>query len=765
MRTSRLVIRAFTYYRRTNAAVVLGVATAVAVLGGALLVGDSVRGSLRDLVLHRLGRTDQVVVSTGFFRDALADELRADEAFSAIVRLDRPDDRRRRRGRRSDERPARVARRRLRRGRALLAFSRRRRVRLGVAPPSGARRWSARHSPRTSAPRSGGTVLVRVARPSAVPIESLQGRKDDLGRTLRLTVRAIVGQAELGEFSLRPQQGSVRAVFVPLRRLQQELALDGRVNTLLVSARADRPAVRDGRPRARRSRTLVRRRVTLDDLGLTLRAIESSHAVAVESAGGLLDAAQAAAAERAATEIGLEPHSVFTYLANTLKSGDREVPYSLITAIDPDAMPGLGPATDDAPADRLERLDGARSRRARRRSADARVRGVGGAGTVGPAHGRLSNRRRACRCRASPRIAPSRRCIPASPTRTRSRTGIRRFRSTCAASARSTRTTGSSSARRRRRSSGSTSDSGSGVRATATGRRFASRRRRISRWRRRAIATPRGCAPLLDPLAAGLSVQDVRADGLAASRGSTDFGEYFTYFSFFLVLSALLLAGLFFRLGVEQRAREVGLLRAVGYTTGRIRAPLCRRGARGDGGRQRDWDRRRDRRTRAVMMTGLGSWWSGAVGTDALRLHVSATSLAGGVIGVAVTAMACLWWTLRGPVTGLRAQPARRGCSPRTTSPVAGTRRSRSPLIGAVGFGVAGIRAHRGERGECRRQDRRVLRRERVRCSRRACVWPAFDAAAARHGGRSTAAAGGRCAGWACGTPPIVRVAACSRSP
>src|SRR5580765_9069187 len=82
MRTSRLVIRALSYYRRTNAAVVLGVATAVAVLGGALLVGDSVRGSLRDLVLHRLGRTDQIVLSTGFFREALAEEHAADGAFS-----------------------------------------------------------------------------------------------------------------------------------------------------------------------------------------------------------------------------------------------------------------------------------------------------------------------------------------------------------------------------------------------------------------------------------------------------------------------------------------------------------------------------------------------------------------------------------------------------------------------------------------------------------------------------------------------------------
>ena len=42
--------------------------------------------------------------------------------------------------------------------------------------------------------------------------------------------------------------------------------------------------------------------------------------------------------------------------------------------------------------------------------------------------------------------------------------------------------------------------------------------------------------------------------GNDAARGATEFGEYFLYFSFFLMVSALLLTGLFFRLGVEQRA-------------------------------------------------------------------------------------------------------------------------------------------------------------------------------------------------------------------
>lgn len=50
MRTRTLVARNLVYYWRTNLAVMLGVATAVAVLTGALVVGDSVRASLRDLV-------------------------------------------------------------------------------------------------------------------------------------------------------------------------------------------------------------------------------------------------------------------------------------------------------------------------------------------------------------------------------------------------------------------------------------------------------------------------------------------------------------------------------------------------------------------------------------------------------------------------------------------------------------------------------------------------------------------------------------------
>ena len=68
----RFILASLRHYRRIQLAVALGVAVATAVLTGALLVGDSVRGSLRDLTLQRLGRIDSVLVAGHMFRAALA---------------------------------------------------------------------------------------------------------------------------------------------------------------------------------------------------------------------------------------------------------------------------------------------------------------------------------------------------------------------------------------------------------------------------------------------------------------------------------------------------------------------------------------------------------------------------------------------------------------------------------------------------------------------------------------------------------------------
>src|SRR6187402_3054450 len=81
----RLALLGLWHYRRTHAAVVAGVACAVAVLAGAWLVGASVRASLTGLVTARLGRADLVVGAEYPFYDTLGDRVRAHASVSGSI--------------------------------------------------------------------------------------------------------------------------------------------------------------------------------------------------------------------------------------------------------------------------------------------------------------------------------------------------------------------------------------------------------------------------------------------------------------------------------------------------------------------------------------------------------------------------------------------------------------------------------------------------------------------------------------------------------
>jgi hypothetical protein len=69
----------------------------------------------------------------------------------------------------------------------------------------------------------------------------------------------------------------------------------------------------------------------------------------------------------------------------------------------------------------------------------------------------------------------------------------------------------------------------------------------------------------IDPAAMGMAFQPIRARQLEAASGSTDFAMLFVGFSFFLIVAAALLVAMLFRLNVEQRARQLGVMAAVGF--------------------------------------------------------------------------------------------------------------------------------------------------------------------------------------------------------
>lgn len=639
MHARQIAIRSLTYYWRTNVAVVLGVATAVSVLAGALLVGDSVRGSLRDLLLGRLGKADQVVASTTLFREQLAEDLATQPEFTATFSAVTP----------LVIVPGTVTAqnegRRMAQVRVYGVDDRFWRFH-GVTGVRGPENRNALISPalaRQIDSRAGDAILVRVQRPTDIPLESLHGQRDNIGRSIRLTVANVVPEDSLGEFSLEAQQGEVAAVFVPLASLQQDLEIPGRANTLLISTGLSPPHDANGTLRA-----LVQRSAQLEDLGYSIEIIEPTGVLSIGSAAGLLDDAHAKAATSALEGTGMQATALFTYLANTLRVGSREIPYSLVTALDLGAIHPPGQPTSDRSGDSNGSivLNDWAAKELQARAGDPLTMEY----YAWEEPGRLVTRTTTLNVssivpidRGDRNMAPTYPGITDSPTLDDwdppFPVDLRRVRKVDEEYWEKYRTTPkafvalSTGQQLWQTRYGSMTS----IRVTPAEGQSLTQARDLYAQRLRAA---------VDPLALGLAVIDVRQQGLAASRGATDFGEYFVYFSFFIVVSALLLVALFFKLGIEQRVREVGLLRAVGFGPSQVRRLFLQEGVllavAGSvlgiaGALGYAW----------LMMYGLRSWWVDAVGTTALTLHVSPASLVGGAISGVVAAVACIWWTLR----------------------------------------------------------------------------------------------------------------------
>jgi putative ABC transport system permease protein len=668
MRTAQILKRSLVHYWRTNLAVVFGVATAVAVLAGALLVGDSVRASLRELALQRLGQTDLAITSNGFFRDQLANDMQSDSQFAIagfaetcpLIALE---------GTVTHEASKRV-------GSRIKVY--------GVDE----RFWKFHHLPGRQPPRNrevflsdgltrelkaavGDSIVLRVEKPSAIPVESLHSRKEDLGSTLRLTVQETLSPDAVGEFSLQPQQGDVRAVFVPLSLLQKAIDQPDKANLILISEASPDSAA----PLAKDEvlKRILKARTSLDDFGITLRTVGPAPApasISLEQESKVISGPLSEIANETASALSLRPVPVLSYLANSITAGERLIPYSLVTGLDESSLELLAPGQTRRPDDII--LNEWAARELGAHPGDP----VSLDYYIWHEDGRLETQTARFHLAAVVPIkglAADKDLVPEYPGITGSEhladwdppfpVDLKRIRKQDENYWDQYRTTPKAF-----------------IPLTTAQELWQTRFGKLTSMRFVAAGDSSPEATLasyeqklrskLDPVAMGFTVLPVRAQGLEASRGATDFGEYFLYFSFFLVISALMLSALFFKLGIEQRLREIGLLQAVGFPALKIRRLFLAEGlllaiigsliglagAVGYG---------------QFVIVGLRTWWVDAVGTTMLRLHVSKLSLGLGAAGGIIAALLCVVWTLRGLgkestrtlLSGIRgnARPAERG--------------------------------------------------------------------------------------------------------
>jgi ABC-type antimicrobial peptide transport system permease subunit len=633
-----LIRQNLTHYWRTNLAVVLGVATAVAVLAGALLVGASVRGSLRQLALQRLGKTDLVVAGTNFFREALAADVQSHPDFAANFAATCP----------LIALPAIVTHgdSNARAGNVMLYGIDDRFWQFhGIARVAGneddALVSAALARELTAKPDD--TLVIRIEKPSAIPLESLHGRKEEAGTTLRLSLREVLPVAQMGEFALRPAQGSVRAVFVSLKKLQKNIGQEGKANTLLLAAKHVAAQAN--------AEKIINEKFRLADLGLRLSRLEEQQVIALESESAVINDAIAQKVTVIAEQSHQRSARVLTYLANTIRVKNKEIPYSLITALDENGLQPFGQTVTDAvnTTDWPLVLNDWAARDLSAKVGDT----VELEYYLWTNEGQLANAKQSFKLASIIPLqgaAVDRRYAPDYPGITDTDSlvdwdppfpiDLDRVRPQDEAYWKEHRTTPKAF-----------------IRFAEGAKLWASRYGKVTSFRLRedghphleegAVGFETNLSQSLTPSDAGLQLFDVRNSNQQASLGATDFGEYFSYFSFFLVISALLLTGLFFKLGVEQRLREIGLLAALGYTPAKVRSLFLREGVvlavagslLGVLGALA---------YAALIMWGLRTWWVGAVGTTLLRLHVAPSALLIGLLSGVVTALGVIWWTLRG---------------------------------------------------------------------------------------------------------------------
>ena len=83
--TAGLAFRSLRFFAKSHIAIALGVAAATAVIVGALVIGDSMRSSLRDLVLSRLDNVECLLHSRSFFEPDLVQQVGQTQADTAVV--------------------------------------------------------------------------------------------------------------------------------------------------------------------------------------------------------------------------------------------------------------------------------------------------------------------------------------------------------------------------------------------------------------------------------------------------------------------------------------------------------------------------------------------------------------------------------------------------------------------------------------------------------------------------------------------------------
>lgn len=721
MNVKRYLLASLTHYWRTNLAVLLGVVAATAVIAGALVVGDSVRGSLRQMSLDRLGGVDFAMNVGRFFREDLANDIAADETFAdenkaiapAIVvsgslelKNKKDDD--------SDQE----------------IVSRVSKVNIYGTDD---RLWNMIGEIPIDVPVDGGVVLNQKAAdelqakvgdditlyleiPSSIPRDTLFGERDETTEEISLKVTAIAAdETSHARFSLLPNQQLPVNAFVSLRTLQDRLGLAGvertkrnpfpkpaKVNAMFVSSKDTERVIHNDIWTSHVARSLLKdlkeavtSSLTLEDIDLRLMTNEDHGYIAVESERMILEKSLGESGLSAAEKLKADTSPVLVYLANELANAnelEKFSMYSIVAGIDPSQQSPFGPlvTTEDKPLESIPdgkiAINDWLAKDMNAKAGDTVRMKYHPVGSYGDEPEEIHEFEVAAVLK-----------LDGTPIDDAGFTPYVKGVTDADSFDDWDQPFEMDLNRVTQRDEDYWDD------RKATPKAFVSLTTAQELWNSRygeltslRIAPPSG-TPLnefretfkkklleeIDPTKLGFVFQPIKMQGVAAASGTTDFTGLFVGFSFFLIFSAAILVALLFRLGVEQRVRNIGLLAAVGFTERQVRRMFLLEGlvivliggvvgmAAAVG-------------YAAIMIHGLKTWWIGAIGTKFLFLYVNPVSLLIGFAIAVLISLFVIWWSLRA-LNGISIRDLLYGVTQPVKNEVqTASSRNRSGMIGLV---------------------------------------------------------------------------------
>lgn len=337
MKLTSILWRSLIHYRRSNFGVVLGVMIGTAVLTGALLVGDCVNATLKHNALTRLGDVHHALYHpTRFITEDLAKKIDNDYQPNLAPGL-------------------------FLQGMVSLPSSEKRANQVSVY---GVDQHFWQFSVDETVPEElstiqedtiifnqkladhlgvgeGDTIILRMQKPSAISRDAPLSTDDDSILSLRLTVASIVDDDHMGRFDLRIHQVPPMNAYLPLRFLQKQVEQPGKINMILAGST---PMLEE---QGNELKKLMRDHWTMEDAQLELIPISETPVAEIRTDRIFLDPyLETVLTEfpimRRSSSININTNintssfydnKFLTYLVNSIQSNSNTTPYSMVTAV------------------------------------------------------------------------------------------------------------------------------------------------------------------------------------------------------------------------------------------------------------------------------------------------------------------------------------------------------------------------------------------------------------------------------------------------